>query len=175
MQTHANRHANLPQRMGRWGGHVQIRVPESRDSESLCSSEQKPGIPKYILAQSLGLPSLPESQLCHSIPSDCLWSDPRSLRGWGRAWYGPEGASFLLLFPGCTAKCPPAPNHCVCLWMARKGLWLPISRDCSVHPKLGLSPSKGPREWSAQERWPPLWALLLLPAMPSTQKILDNK
>lgn len=87
----------------------------------------------------------------------------------------PIGPNLLLLFPGCTANCPPAPNHCVCLWMAGKGLQLPISCDCSVHPKLGLSPSKGPREWSAQERWPPLWALLLLPAMPSTQKILENK
>lgn len=66
---------------------MQIWAPESLDSESLCSSDQKPGVPKYICAQSLGLSALLESQLCRSISSLCLYHVVT--QGLGQSTVGP--------------------------------------------------------------------------------------
>lgn len=73
MQMYANRHANLPQRMGRWGGHVQIWAPESLDCVSVLVTKHQ-GSPNISVHRVwFSRPALLESKLSHSISSLCLY------------------------------------------------------------------------------------------------------
>lgn len=45
MQTHVNRHVNLPQ----GGADVEVTVPESLHNEALCSKESFPKFHAYVL------------------------------------------------------------------------------------------------------------------------------
>lgn len=100
MQAYANRYENLPE------GEEDIRKSGLQRvlTMRLSSNEQDPGIPKYVLAQSLGLPALPES---HSLPTFCLdyvaWPPGYSGPG-ARAQYGPDAAAHR-------AQLPSIPNH----------------------------------------------------------------
>lgn len=154
---------------------MQIRTPESPDSDALCSNEWDPRIPKYVLAQSLGLLALPESKLSHSTPRPLLASCGLALgySGCGQSPGWPRCSSHgAQLPPACTAKCPPAPNHC-----PPPSGW---EGSVAAHPATTTvsTPSLPcpPKEWSTYQRDGFLQgALVLFPAMPSTQKMLTNR
>lgn len=73
MQTYSNRHANLLQ-----GGEDICKSGFQKVlTTRLCSNEGDPGIPKYVPAQSLGTPALPEPP-----PSTyMMWSGPQITPG----------------------------------------------------------------------------------------------
>lgn len=79
---------------------MQIRALESSHNKTFCSNKWDPGVPKYVLAQSLGPPALPESP-----PSTyMMWSSSQVTQGLGPGHNKADAAPHRAQLPSTCAR-----------------------------------------------------------------------
>lgn len=126
MQAYANRYENLPE------GEEDIRKSGLQKvlTRRLSSNEQDPGIPNMFLHRAWVF-LLYQSPTPSPPPAWIMCSGLQVAQG-----LAPDAASQL---PSTCALHLLTTNP---LRMAEKDLPLPLTHDCNLHPKLGLSPQR---------------------------------